>query len=235
MKTRNTVLAALGLSALLAATSAWAQDAPGKGNGRGDGRFLSGQMDGRCQFDGRQGKAHGHKNFGGKRGGRGTAIALAESKISAAQAIASAEQDSSARAYELDLGMYRDQPAYEVELHDGKQELTVRIHAVSGEIIARSSEVDHDAPPSADVSLSEAIEIAEKALDGTVVDAELDTYGSASAYKMRLHKADGTRLHAFIDAQDGKVLNSVERQPRPFNRGNRPLPQAAPAPATPQT
>lgn len=228
MKTRHTLFAVLGLSALLAGGQALADGWRGKCDNQQDARCQMGPKDGQGQ------PGRGHKEPGKKRGGRAADVALQQSKISAAQAIATAEKETDARAYELDVGMHREQPVFEVELHDGKQEYAVRVHGVTGEIVARKSEVDDSAPKNAAVTLTQAIEIAETALGSKVVDIELDTYSNALAYEVRLLKADGIRQYAFVDAQDGKVLDSGDRPARAGKRPDgAPGQQPVPAPAAP--
>ena len=76
---------------------------------------------------------HDHK--GHKHGGpRQDVVALEQSKISAAQAIAIAEKDTNATADNLDLELHRGSAVYEIDLHDDKQEYEIRVDAITGEI-----------------------------------------------------------------------------------------------------
>ena len=75
--------------------------------------------------------------------------ALEQSKISAAQAIATAEKDTGAIADSIDLKLKRDAVIYEIELFDSAQEYEIRIDATSGEILSRKSGQKPTRPPKA--------------------------------------------------------------------------------------
>ena len=101
-------------------------------------------------------------DHGPKHGGpRKEIIALEQSKISAAQAIAIAEKDTKATADNLDLELHRGSAVYEIDLHDDKQEYEIRVDAVSGEITARKSEYEDKLPRRGTLTLTQAIETAE--------------------------------------------------------------------------
>ena len=110
------------------------------------------------------GHGHGHKGL----------AALEQSKISAAQAIATAEKDTGATADSIDLKLKRDAVIYEIELFDSAQEYEIRIDATSGEIFSRKSGQKANPPAKSAVSLSQAIETAEGQGKGKVVEADLE-------------------------------------------------------------
>lgn len=166
---------------------------------------------------------HDHK--GHKHGGpRQDVVALEQSKISAAQAIAIAEKDTKATADNLDLELHRGSAVYEIDLHDDKQEYEIRVDAITGEITKRQSEYEDDLPRRGTITITQAIETAERETGAKVVEADLDGKRSGLVYEIELIGSDGSRHFADISADDGKILRSGEKK-RP------PPPPPAEAPA----
>ena len=201
MTTQKTLLAALGLAALLSSSLALADH-----------------------------------DLGPKHGGpRKEIIALEQSKISAAQAIAIAEKDTKATADNLDLELHRGSAVYEIDLHDDKQEYEIRVDAITGEITKRQSEYEDDLPRRGTIAITQAIETAERETGAKVVEADLDGKRSGLVYEIELIGSDGSRHFADISADDGKILRSGEKK-RPPHMGmkdgnNPPPPPPAEAPA----
>ena len=148
----------------------------------------------------------GHDHDHGHKGPRKYVVALEQSKISAAQAIAIAEKDTGATADNLELELKRGNAVYEIDLHDDKQEHEFRIDATNGEIIKRESEYEKNMPRYATVTLIQAIETAEKEVGAKVIDAELEGRRQGLVYEVKLLAADGGRYFAEISADDGKIL-----------------------------
>ena len=177
---------------------------------------------------------HDHK--GHKHGGpRQDVVALEQSKISAAQAIAIAEKDTKATADNLDLELRRGSAVYEIDLHDDKQEYEIRVDAITGEITKRQSEYEDDLPRRGTITITQAIETAERETGAKVVEADLDGKRSGLVYEIELIGSDGSRHFADISADDGKILRSGEKK-RPPHMGmkdgnNQPPPPPAEAPA----
>ena len=169
---------------------------------------------------------HDHK--GHKHGGpRQDVVALEQSKISAAQAIAIAEKDTNATADNLDLELHRGSAVYEIDLHDDKQEYEIRVDAVSGEITARKSEYEDKLPRRGTLTLTQAIETAERETGAKVVEADLDGKRSGLVYEIELIGSDGNRYDVDISADDGKVLRKNEKKRPPhmgMKDGNNPPP-----------
>ena len=171
-------------------------------------------------------------DHGPKHGGpRKEIIALEQSKISAAQAIAIAEKDTKATADNLDLELHRGSAVYEIDLHDDKQEYEIRVDAITGEITKRQSEYEDDLPRRGTITITQAIETAEGQGKGKVVEAELEGRRDGS----ELIGSDGNRYDVDISADDGKVLRKNEKK-RPPHMGmkdgnNPPPPPPAEAPA----
>ena len=177
---------------------------------------------------------HDHK--GHKHGGpRQDVVALEQSKISAAQAIAIAEKDTNATADNLDLELRRGNAVYEIDLHDDKQEYEIRVDAITGEITKRQSEYEDDLPRRGTITITQAIETAERETGAKVVEADLDGKRSGLVYEIELIGSDGNRYDVDISADDGKVLRKNEKK-RPPHMGmkdgnNPPPPPPAEAPA----
>lgn len=169
---------------------------------------------------------HDHK--GHKHGGpRQDVVALEQSKISAAQAIAIAEKDTKATADNLDLELRRGSAVYEIDLHDDKQEYEIRVDAITGEITKRQSEYEDDLPRRGTITITQAIETAERETGAKVVEADLDGKRSGLVYEIELIGSDGSRHFADISADDGKILRSGEKKRPPhmgMNDGNNPPP-----------
>lgn len=172
------------------------------------------------------GHGHGHKGL----------AALEQSKISAAQAIATAEKDTGATADSIDLKLKRDAVIYEIELFDSAQEYEIRIDATSGEILSRKSGQKANPPAKSAVSLSQAIETAEGQGKGKVVEAELEGRRDGSVvYETKVIGSDGSRYDIDVSASDGKVLRSEARPGKHGKHGKRPpadAPAAQPADAS---
>ena len=177
---------------------------------------------------------HDHK--GHKHGGpRQDVVALEQSKISAAQAIAIAEKDTKATADNLDLELHRGSAVYEIDLHDDKQEYEIRVDAITGEITKRQSEYEDDLPRRGTITITQAIETAERETGAKVVEADLDGKRGGLVYEIELIGSDGNRYDVDISADDGKILRSGEKK-RPPHMGmkdgnNPPPPPPAEAPA----
>ena len=177
---------------------------------------------------------HDHK--GHKHGGpRQDVVALEQSKISAAQAIAIAEKDTNATADNLDLELHRGSAVYEIDLHDDKQEYEIRVDAITGEITKRQSEYEDDLPRRGTITITQAIETAERETGAKVVEADLDGKRSGLVYEIELIGSDGNRYDVDISADDGKILRKNEKK-RPPHMGmkdgnNPPPPPPAEAPA----
>ena len=177
---------------------------------------------------------HDHKCH--KHGGpRQDVVALEQSKISAAQAIAIAEKDTKATADNLDLELHRGSAVYEIDLHDDKQEYEIRVDAITGEITKRQSEYEDDLPRRGTITITQAIETAERETGAKVVEADLDGKRGGLVYEIELIGSDGNRYDVDISADDGKVLRKNEKK-RPPHMGmkdgnNPPPPPPAEAPA----
>ena len=154
---------------------------------------------------------HDHDKRGPRDGGpraphRESFQALTQSKISAAQAVAIAEKASGARADSIGLEMKKGRPVYDIDLRDDQQEHEYRVDAVNGEILKQESEHEKNMPRYAAITLTQAIDTAEKEVGAKVVDAELEGRRSGLVYEVKLLAVDGGRYFAEVSADDGKIL-----------------------------
>lgn len=138
---------------------------------------------------------------------RGEQQALAQSKISAAQAVAIAEKASGARVEDLELDMKDGRAVFDLDLRSAQAEFDIHVDAASGDIIKQKSEADDDTPRNAAISMSQAIETAEKESGAKVVDAELEGHQAGVVYQIELLGNDGSRHYIAVDAADGKILS----------------------------
>ena len=135
----------------------------------------------------------------------------------------------------MDLELHRGSAVYEIDLHDDKQEYEIRVDAITGEITKRQSEYEDDLPRRGTITITQAIETAERETGAKVVEADLDGKRSGLVYEIELIGSDGNRYDMDISADDGKVLRKNEKK-RPPHMGmkdgnNPPPPPPAEAPA----
>ena len=105
--------------------------------------------------------------------------------------------------------------------------------AITGEITKRQSEYEDDLPRRGTITITQAIETAERETGAKVVEADLEGKRSGLVYEIELIGSDGSRHFADISADDGKILRSGEKKRPPhmgMKDGNNPPPPAeAPA------
>ena len=107
--------------------------------------------------------------------------------------------------------------------------------AITGEITKRQSEYEDDLPRRGTITITQAIETAERETGAKVVEADLDGKRGGLVYEIELIGSDGNRYDVDISADDGKVLRKNEKK-RPPHMGmkdgnNPPPPPPAEAPA----
>ena len=133
--------------------------------------------------------------------------ALAQSKISAAEAVAIAEKASGARADNLELDMKNGRAVFDLDLRNGHEEYDIHIDAVSGDIIKNHHE--HDDAHNPGINMTQAIAAAEKAVSAKVVDIELERTVQGLIYQVELLGGNGERHYVDVDAADGKILRGA--------------------------
>lgn len=135
--------------------------------------------------------------------------ALAQSKISAAEAVAIAEKASGARADNLELDMKNGRAVFDLDLRNGHGEYDIHVDAVSGDIIKNHHEHDDDQAHNPGINMTQAIAAAEKAMSAKVVDIELERTVQGLIYQVELLGGNGERHYVDVDAADGKILRGA--------------------------
>ena len=138
---------------------------------------------------------------------------LAQSKISAAQAVDYALAKVKGQAVDVDFRHKHGQSYYKVEIMNGSEETEVFVDAANGSII--DSRPDYDSKPrrpvpQTGISLKQAIAAAETKTGGRAKEAELKykrdlpvyevgTVNGARKYEVRVNAADGQVLSSHLD------------------------------------
>lgn len=155
--------------------------------------------------------ASGHAVADGPRYGEGFhkyAAAAAQVKITPVQAIAAAQKQAPGTATEIQLKGRYGTPVYQVETRQGNQENTVHIDATNGNILGSRSEHEWKPVRPAAITLAQAIQTAQNAVKGSVLDAELDSKRGKVVYKVEILAANNMQHKVIVDASNGSVLES---------------------------
>lgn len=135
-------------------------------------------------------------------------VAPVVQKISIAQAIQTAESHSKGKAVEIELQRGQSSAIYNVETHEGTYEHHVQIDTVTGKVLSSYSERDLNIKPQVKIGLAQAIQIAEKAVAGEVVDANLDHEYITAHYEIKLRSQSGHPYELKVHANTGEILKS---------------------------
>lgn len=135
-------------------------------------------------------------------------IAPAVQKISIVQAIQTAESHSKGKAVEIELQRGQSSAIYNVETHEGTYEHHVQIDSITGKVLSSYSERDLNIKPQVKIGLAQAIQIAEKAVAGEVVDASLDHEYITAHYEIKLRSQSGHPYELKVHANTGEILKS---------------------------
>jgi len=139
-----------------------------------------------------------------------TAPALAQvvrPKISLAQAVATAESELGARAYDAEFDMDLGDMIYEIDLVKNGKPIEVKVDAVSGRIVRKETLIKARLPilgehlkaaQTAPRTLSQTIAMVEEATKGKVAEIGLERRGGRHYYEVEL-----------VGAQDRDVLVDV--------------------------
>lgn len=147
-------------------------------------------------------KHHHHEGF------HKYAAAAAQVKVTPAQAIATAQKQVPGKATELQLKGRYGTAVYKVEIHQNNQEHTVHVDAISGNILGVRTEHEWKPARPATIELTQAIQTAQNAVKGSVLEAELDSKRGMLFYKVEILAANHMQHKVIIDAINGKVLES---------------------------
>src|SRR5699024_6547348 len=114
---------------------------------------------------------------------------------------------------EMELDEDDNRYVYEFELNTSKGEAEVKVDAVTGKVLEKEYDDDNDDDREEKNQFSkqniiteqEAIDIAKKAVDGTVNEMELDEDDNRYVYEFELNTSKG-EAEVKVDAASGKVL-----------------------------
>ena len=134
--------------------------------------------------------------------------AAAQTRVSPEQAIAAAQKQVGGQATEIKLKDKYGSPAYEVDVRNGNQEHTLRIDAVSGQVLGSKVEAKRKPARQAAISLERAMQIALGKVNGRVMEAERDNNRDQVVYKVKVLATDNVLHKVVIDANNGNVLAS---------------------------
>ena len=139
---------------------------------------------------------------------RQPAAAAAQTRVTPEQAIATAQKQVGGQATDIKLKDKYGTPAYEVDVRNGDQEHTLRIDAVSGQVLDSKVETKRRPARQAAISLERAIQIAQGKVNGRVMEAERDNNRDQVVYKVKVLATDNVLHKVVIDANSGNVLSS---------------------------
>ncbi|WP_338473412.1 PepSY domain-containing protein (plasmid) [Niallia sp. XMNu-256] len=123
-------------------------------------------------------------------------------------------QEVAGTVEEIELERKSDRIVYEVDIENNDINYDLYIDAYTGEIYSVGSDDDDDNVNSSDggqknkniISQSDATAIAEKAVNGKVIEIEKDEDDGLVKYEIEL-QADRGEAEIEIDAKDGKILD----------------------------
>ncbi|MCP3740526.1 PepSY domain-containing protein [Rossellomorea sp. BNER] len=128
--------------------------------------------------------------------------------ISMEQAKVIAVKESKGTVESIELDNENGRAIYEVDIEDKNDDVDVKINAISGEVVKIEKEKDDDdddnneSASNVKISQEKAIEIAQKAKQGNVVEIELDDH---QYYDIEM-KNGKEEIELKIDANNGKIL-----------------------------
>lgn len=143
----------------------------------------------------------------------GAALAVAQAKISPAQAIAAAEAKAGGKATGIDLKHKNGATYYKVKTRQGNQEHKLEIDAQSGQVLNSKTKTEKDAPPQAKISLQQAIAAAEAKVGGKAIEADLEHEKGSVVYDVEVLAANGTKHDVKVNADNGQVISSKVDHP----------------------
>ena len=134
--------------------------------------------------------------------------AVAQTKVSPEQAIATAQKQVGGQATDVQLQGKYGTPVYKVEVRNGTQEHTLYIDAASGKVLGSKVETEWKPVRQTAVSLERAIQIAQGKIQGRVMQAERDNSRGQVVYKVEILAANNVPHKVVVDASNGRVLAS---------------------------
>ena len=138
-------------------------------------------------------------------------------QVSMAQAVATAESQLGARAFDAELDMHLGDLVYEIVLVKDGKPIEVHIDAVSGKLVGQTKPIaarlpfigEHlKAAQTAPRTLSQTIAMVEDATKGKVADIGLERRGGRHYYEMELAGAQDREV--LVDLRTGAIMPVLE-------------------------
>ncbi|MBG9543463.1 hypothetical protein ABE29_11885 [Cytobacillus firmus] len=132
--------------------------------------------------------------------------------VEEAKKIALSEAEGSVESIELER--VKGNQYYEIDIDNGKEDFDIKISALDGKVISINKERDDDDDNDQSekeingeniISEQKAIEIAEKEVNGTIKEIEIDEDDGQILYEVELQTNKG-EADVDIDAETGKVV-----------------------------
>ncbi|WP_370221820.1 PepSY domain-containing protein [Cytobacillus sp.] len=155
--------------------------------------------------------AAGAADTNGK-GSTGSKIEAVQDLITVEEAKKIALSEAEGRVESIELERANGNQYYEIDIENGTEDFDIKINALDGKVISFNKERDDDNDQSEKevygeniISEQKAIEIAEKEVNGTMKEIEIDEDDGQILYEVELQTKKG-EADVDIDAETGKVL-----------------------------
>ena len=157
--------------------------------------------------------AAGAADTNGK-GSNGSKKEAAQDMITVEEAKKIALSEAEGRVESIELERVNGKQYYEIDIENGKEDFDIKVHALDGEVISINKERNDDDDDDQSekevnrenvISEQKAIEIAEKEVNGTMKEIEIDEDDGQILYEVELQTNKG-EADVDIDAETGKVL-----------------------------
>lgn len=124
------------------------------------------------------------------------------------QAIQLAEQHTKGYAVDIELHRGYGNDVYDVKTIQSTYEHHVQIDAQTGQILSSYSEREFDLKPQPKITLVQAIQIANQAVAGQVLEASLDREYLSADYEVKIMANNGQLYEVKLDTKTGKILRT---------------------------
>ncbi|MCS0789667.1 PepSY domain-containing protein [Cytobacillus firmus] len=156
--------------------------------------------------------AAGAADTNGK-GSNGSKKEAVQDMITVEEAKKIALSEAEGRVESIELERANGKQYYEIDIENGKEDFDIKVHALDGEVISINKRIDDDDDDQSEkevnrenvISEQKAIEIAEKEVNGTMKEIEIDEDDGQILYEVELQTNKG-EADVDIDAETGKVL-----------------------------
>ncbi|WP_264736738.1 PepSY domain-containing protein [Cytobacillus firmus] len=160
--------------------------------------------------------AAGAADTNGK-GSTGSKKEAVQDLITVEEAKKIALSEAEGRVESIELERANGKQYYDIDIENGKEDFDIKIHALDGEVISINKERDDDDDNDDNdqsekevngeniISEQKAVEIAEKEVNGTLKEIEIDEDDGQILYEVEL-KTNKGEADVDIDAETGKIL-----------------------------